>query len=166
MLWNELEKVLIIKHFVATPRPIEVIQPCNPSPCGRNAECSEQRGAASCTCILDYIGNPYIECKPECTVNSECPNDKACINNKCKDPCPGVCGVHATCHVTNHVPQCTCDPGYAGNAFVACRRVTSRKFVMHRLQFRKYEYTECLILIFSTSSHWKNWPLQSFTLWK
>ena len=113
--------------FLATPRPIEVIQPCNPSPCGTNAECSELRGAASCRCILDYIGNPYVECKPECTVNSDCPNDKACVNNKCKDPCPGVCGIHASCHVTNHIPQCTCDPGYSGNAFVACTRVTTCK---------------------------------------
>ena len=113
--------------FVATPRPIEVIQPCNPSPCGVNAECSENRGAASCRCILDYVGNPYVECKPECTVNSECPRDKACINNKCGDPCPGVCGAHATCSVTNHVPLCKCDPGYTGNAFVSCSRITTRE---------------------------------------
>ena len=121
------------KSFLATPRPIEVVQPCNPSPCGTNAQCSEQRGAASCTCILDYIGNPYVECKPECTVNSECPRDKACINNHCEDPCPGVCGQHATCRVANHIPQCTCDPGYSGNPFVSCTRVTTRKFLPVRL---------------------------------
>ena len=114
--------------LLATPRPIEVIQPCNPSPCGQNAECIERGVAASCKCILDYIGNPYIECKPECTVNSECPNDKACVNKKCKDPCPGICGVHATCSVTKHIPQCACDPGYFGNAFIACTRVTTCKF--------------------------------------
>ena len=83
------------------PRPIKVVQPCNPFSCGINAECSENRGAASCRCILDYVGNPYVECKPECTINPECPRDKACINNKCGDPCPGVCGAHATCSVTN-----------------------------------------------------------------
>ena len=126
-------RVLIIKfknfksNILATPRPVEIIQPCNPSPCGTNAECSELRGAASCRCILDYIGNPYVECKPECTTNAECPNNLACINNHCKDPCPGVCGVHATCRVANHIPQCTCDPGYSGNAFVACTRVTTCK---------------------------------------
>ena len=114
-----------------TPRPIEIIQPCNPSPCGINAQCSEQRGAASCRCILDYTGNPYVECKPECTTNSECPNDKACVNNKCTDPCPGVCGIHASCRVTNHLPQCTCDPGYTGNPFVSCRRQTTRKFLIN-----------------------------------
>ena len=108
-----------------TQRPPEIIQPCNPSPCGRNAECSERNGAASCTCIRDYIGNPYIECKPECTVNAECPRDKACINQHCIDPCPGVCGSHASCFVTNHLPLCKCDPGYTGDAFVACTRITT-----------------------------------------
>ena len=125
-IWFDTILNLII--FAATPRPIEVIQPCNPSPCGTNAQCSEQRGAASCRCILDYIGDPYVECRPECTVNSECPRDKACVNNHCTDPCPGVCGVHASCRVANHVPQCTCDPGYSGNPFVSCTRVTSRKY--------------------------------------
>ena len=127
-VYNWFDTILNLIIFAATPRPIEVIQPCNPSPCGTNAQCSEQRGAASCRCILDYIGDPYVECRPECTVNSECPRDKACVNNHCTDPCPGVCGVHASCRVANHVPQCTCDPGYSGNAFIACTRVTTCKF--------------------------------------
>ena len=59
-----------------------VVHPCNPSSCGMNAECFENRGAASCSCILDYVGNPYVECKPEFTINPECPRDKACNNNK------------------------------------------------------------------------------------
>jgi len=108
-----------------TSRPVETIQPCNPSPCGTNAVCTENRGAASCTCIQDYTGNPYIECKPECIVNAECPRDKACINQHCVDPCPGVCGSFASCFVANHVPSCKCDPGYTGDAFIACQRVTT-----------------------------------------
>ena len=119
-----------ILFLIATARPVEVIQPCNPSPCGRNAECSERRGAASCRCIRDYIGNPYIECKPECIVNAECPRDKACVSQHCRDPCPGVCGLHASCSVANHAPQCRCDPGYEGDAFVACRRITTRKLFL------------------------------------
>ena len=119
--------------FVATKRPVQIIQPCNPSPCGVNAECTERNRAASCKCIRDYIGNPYVKCKPECVTNSECPRDKACVNQHCVDPCPGVCGAHATCRVTSHAPQCTCDPGYTGNAFIACQRITTSKF---------YHYTE------------------------
>jgi len=37
--------------------------------------------------------------------------DKACIQQKCKDPCPGVCGSNARCSVYNHVPTCTCIEG-------------------------------------------------------
>ncbi len=107
---------------------MEVAQPCNPSPCGINALCNDISGAASCTCIRDYTGNPYIECKPECVVNAECPRHLACVNQHCVDPCPGVCGVYATCSVQNHFPVCRCDPGYEGNAFVACSRFTTRKF--------------------------------------
>lgn len=113
--------------FLATQRPIPVIQPCNPSPCGINAECTERNRAASCKCIRDYIGNPYVECKPECITNNECPRDKACVNQHCVDPCPGVCGAHATCQANNHRALCRCDPGYTGDAFVSCQRITTRK---------------------------------------
>ena len=108
-----------------TERPIEIIEPCNPSPCGINAQCSERRGAAACKCIQDYIGNPYIECKPECIVNSECPAEKACINQHCKDPCPGVCGHNADCYVSNHIPNCRCVSGFTGDAFTTCQRITT-----------------------------------------
>ena len=116
----------LLKSVLATVRP-EVIEPCNPSPCGINANCQSTARAASCTCIPGYIGNPYIECKPECVVNSECPRNLACIAQKCKDPCSGLCGVYASCYVSNHLPLCKCDPGYTGDAFVACQRITTRK---------------------------------------
>ena len=115
-------------NVVITGTVLPVIpEPCNPSPCGINAVCSELGLTASCTCIRDYTGNPYIECKPECVVNAECARHLACVNQHCVDPCPGVCGYHATCHVTNHIAQCTCDPGYTGDAFTACSRITTRK---------------------------------------
>ena len=81
-LFRKNTECSLIFGFIATPRPIEVVQPCNPSPCGINAEYSENRGAASCRCILDYVGNPYVECKPEFTINPECPRDKSCNNHK------------------------------------------------------------------------------------
>merc|ERR1719310_1816694 len=86
-----------------TPRP-EIIDPCRPSPCGINAECRERQGAASCTCLPGLQGNPYIECKPECSINPDCPINLACIRNKCVDPCPGVCGIRASCRVQSHSP--------------------------------------------------------------
>ena len=110
---------------VTTSLRPEIIDPCRPSPCGINAECRERNGAASCTCLPGLFGDPYVECKPECTINPECPVDKACVRQKCVDPCPGVCGAHSTCSVNNHAPTCRCDPGYTGDPFTACYRVTT-----------------------------------------
>jgi len=105
----------------AAPAPAEEnINPCNPTPCGANAVCREQSRAGSCVCLPEYIGNPYEGCRPECVLNTDCPSNKACIRNKCQDPCPGTCGQNADCQVVNHLPACTCRPGYTGNPFQYC----------------------------------------------
>ena len=114
------------------PRP-EIIDPCNPSPCGINAVCNERARAASCQCLPGLQGDPYVECKPECTINQECPSNLACISQKCKDPCPGVCGSFATCSVRNHNPNCVCEQGYAGDPFRACSRITTREDFIVRI---------------------------------
>ena len=77
--------------------------PCNPSPCGANAKCEERNNAASCTCLPEYSGDPYVECRPECILNQDCPYTKTCLRNKCIDPCPGLCGANAECVVAMHV---------------------------------------------------------------
>jgi hypothetical protein len=106
------------------PKPPETepvkTDPCNPSPCGANAQCDN----GVCTCLPEYQGDPYRGCRPECVLNSDCTRDKACIRNKCTDPCPGTCGQNAECAVINHIPTCSCIQGYTGNAFVLCTRVT------------------------------------------
>lgn len=95
--------------------------PCTPSPCGINAVCKERNGAGSCSCIPEYHGDPYYECRPECVMNSDCLRTLACINNKCVDPCPGTCGLNAECRIVNHSPSCSCIPGYVGDPLNACR---------------------------------------------
>lgn len=107
--------------LVVTPVREESRNPCNPSPCGSNAVCKERNGAGSCTCLPDYFGDPYSGCRPECVTNSDCPRVRACVNNKCADPCPGVCGIDAECYVVNHSPSCACRPGYTGDPFTQCR---------------------------------------------
>lgn len=106
------------------PQPIPVVQeqrtPCIPSPCGANAQCREQNGAGACVCLPDYVGNPYEGCRPECVLNSDCPSDRACIRNKCQDPCPGTCGRNAECQVINHLPSCSCLQGFTGDPFRYC----------------------------------------------
>lgn len=111
--------------------PLVVIEeprnPCNPSPCGSNAVCKERAGAGSCTCLVGYFGDPYTGCRPECVTSSECAHNKACLNMKCTDPCPGTCGVNAKCSVVNHTPQCYCPSGFSGNALSICRENVPRK---------------------------------------
>lgn len=116
------------------PKPQEVFpvesDPCNPSPCGPNAQCRN----GICTCLAEYHGDPYTGCRPECVLNTDCPRNQACLRNKCKDPCPGTCGLNARCDVINHVPSCSCLEGYSGDPFVTCRLAESRQFI-HDLAF-------------------------------
>lgn len=106
-------------RFILVAEPIET-DPCNPSPCGPNAQCS---GDGVCTCLPEYQGDPYVGCRPECVVSADCARDRACMQSKCRDPCPGTCGQSAICDVINHIPMCSCPAGYTGNAFVECRPV-------------------------------------------
>lgn len=100
------------------PKPVEFDDPCNPSPCGANAHCSN----GICTCVSLYQGDPYVGCRPECVINSECLPSKACINQKCVDPCSlETCGRNAICQVFSHVPMCSCPESMTGNALVSCR---------------------------------------------
>lgn len=94
--------------------------PCIPSPCGVNAICREQNGAGACQCLPEFFGNPYEGCRHECVLNSDCPSNRACIRNKCQDPCPGNCGQNADCQVVNHLPSCTCRQGYTGDPYRYC----------------------------------------------
>lgn len=98
----------------------EETRPCQPSPCGSNAVCHEQNGAGSCQCLSNYFGNPYDGCRPECVLNSDCPSNRACIQNRCVDPCPGRCGQNAECHVISHLPSCNCRLGYNGDPYRYC----------------------------------------------
>lgn len=112
-----LRKLYLFKLFVEPPQ-IER-NPCNPSPCGVNTVCDN----GACTCLPEYFGDPYTGCRPECVLNNDCAQDKACIRNKCSDPCPGTCGQNARCSVINHIPSCSCLDGYVGNAFTLCSKI-------------------------------------------
>lgn len=98
----------------------DVVRPCTPSPCGANAVCREQNNAGACECLPEYLGNPYEGCRPECTINSDCPSNRVCTQNKCVEPCRGLCGANADCHVSQHIPVCECFRGYVGNPYKYC----------------------------------------------
>lgn len=93
--------------------------PCQPSPCGTYGICREINNHAICSCKENYFGSPP-NCRPECIVSADCMPNLACLHQKCKDPCPGTCGINAKCLVVNHNPICSCNPGYIGDPFVRC----------------------------------------------
>lgn len=136
---TQIECIFVVSH------PTENPDPCHPSPCGSNAICKERNGAGSCTCLPEYIGDPYTGCRPECVLSSECPQNKACINNKCVNPCIGVCGPNAECRVINHAPSCSCIADYVGNPLVACHPPPPPPPPRRKLLFLHYEY-EGLVL--------------------
>lgn len=119
---NEYMTVIFMKPFLAPP-PIhvepQIVNPCVPSPCGPNSQCRDVGSAPSCSCLPNFFGSPP-NCRPECTINSECSSNLACINQKCVDPCPGSCGIIAECNVFNHIPTCSCPEGYTGDPFSSC----------------------------------------------
>lgn len=92
---------------------------CIPNPCGAHSQCREINGQAVCSCLSNYIGEPP-SCKPECILNSDCNSNKACVNHKCINPCPGPCGEKAECKVFNHNPICSCHSGFTGDPFTRC----------------------------------------------
>lgn len=97
----------------------EVKDPCKPSPCGPYSTCDARHDQAICSCLPQYFGNaPH--CRPECITSSECPLDKACVKQRCIDPCINACGANAECRVHHHSPYCECLRGYQGDPFVLC----------------------------------------------
>lgn len=101
-----------------TPRPIT--NPCEPSPCGPFSQCRVVGSTPACSCLPNYIGQPP-NCRPECTINAECPSNRACRNERCQDPCPGACGQNADCRVVNHAAVCTCPQGFIGDPSSVCQ---------------------------------------------
>lgn len=112
-------------HVTATPHPNVPTNPCQPSPCGPNADCQVRSESPACSCLPNYIGAPP-NCRPECTINPECSSQLACINQRCADPCPGSCGYNAKCTVVNHTPVCSCDVGHSGDPFTGCSPIQGR----------------------------------------
>lgn len=129
---NFVESVLerkscsIVSLYLAVIK--EYVNPCQPSPCGPNSQCRELNKQAVCSCLPEYVGTPP-SCRPECTTNSECSYDKACVNHRCVDPCPGACGSSAECRVFSHSPICTCRSGFTGNAFTLCYPIPPSKMI-------------------------------------
>lgn len=133
--------------------------PCSPSPCGPNSQCREINSHAVCSCSQGYLGMPP-NCRPECIISAECTQDKACINNKCVDPCPGTCGSNARCQVINHNPICSCSPGYTGDPFLQCLVERSEP------SLKLFHRDTNILSHFRANNRYSNWkPMHSITMW-
>lgn len=127
----------MISHFNNTfTAPAVPTDPCKQSPCGPNSQCRVINEQAVCSCLPGYIG-ASPNCRPECSVSSQCPTNKACFNRKCADPCPGTCGLNSRCETINHSPICSCTPGYTGDPFTVCSELPS-KYSMILTVYNKY----------------------------
>lgn len=98
----------------------ECVDACLITQCGANAVCKvDGYHKARCYCRDGFNGNPYERCeRPECTTDSECPNNLACKNERCVSPCE--CSPGAQCNVINHRAVCRCPPGYKGDGYTQC----------------------------------------------
>lgn len=58
-----------------------------------------------------------------CTQNSECPVEKACVNQRCVSPCEAgnPCGSGARCLPTAEGPSCSCPEGFTGDPYTLCQ---------------------------------------------
>merc|ERR1711915_837597 len=94
--------------------------PCDPSPCGPDTECTVNRlGNPICRCLAGYVPMPdtITGCKRECERDPDCSAGYICQNYKCiekPDPCdPSPCGPNTECMVTRSGnPICRCLPNY------------------------------------------------------
>lgn len=122
---------IILLHvylFIEPLQPVENKNPCVPSPCGPNSICRAIGNTPACSCQPNYIGRAP-NCRPECTINEECPSNLACQNERCVDPCPGSCGISTVCVVVKHSPVCSCQTGYTGDPFTGCNFIQCKIFL-------------------------------------
>nr|XP_027235383.1 neurogenic locus notch homolog protein 4-like [Penaeus vannamei] len=102
------------------------------NPCtGDNTACRGINHRPVCQCLPGFVGNPFIECKrplpstpsPECLSDRECPDNKACAQRECINPCilSNPCSLYAECTTRDHFPVCTCILGFTGNGYFCDR---------------------------------------------
>jgi hypothetical protein len=143
---------------------------CNPNVCdlGPNSQCQVVRNQAQCGCQDGMIGT-VPNCRPECVRNSDCPSNLACINQKCKDPCPGVCGANTQCRVVGHNPVCSCKESYTGDPYRNCVPIQRNHIIYIKMYDGNFYFNSifsscsCCVRTSQETSDFKS--LRSITLW-
>ena len=105
----------------------ECVNPCSGrNPCNYLASCNAENHNAVCTCPPGFEEDQFGNCKEirrgECYHDTECPDDRACVQNQCQDPCrlDEPCGLKAICTVSSHRAICKCPEGWGGQPFTEC----------------------------------------------
>ena len=72
--------------------------------------------------LVSVTPNP-IDVIIGCSVDVECPDYAACINQACRNPCAeqDPCAPNAFCKVIYHTPKCACPAGYIGDPQIECK---------------------------------------------
>ena len=71
----------------------------------------------------------------ECTEDSHCPGQLACLNQQCSNPCTSLpCGANANCVPEDHAAWCRCKSGYAENSAGQCVSQCEGTFCGHNAQ--------------------------------
>ena len=101
------------------------IPPCLlDDPCGAHAECYNAAHRANCRCVEGYEGDPFVGCIViGCRSDPECPNNRACQNRNCENPCVtnNPCApANVDCIVSSHIAQCACHIGFTGDPYREC----------------------------------------------
>lgn len=113
---------------------------------------------------LLFTGNAYVQCtearsplpQPECTTDSQCPSQTACINLKCANPCRlgQMCSPDQECRVSDSLPlrtvMCLCPPDTIATHDGLCRRILPQpqcKVSVLVLWERKLAYTLLFFII-------------------
>ena len=138
------EKILVPEPFSCdTDNDCSATQACrngdcvNPcavdKPCVELATCTVNNHRARCECPPGYEGDGFSSCtkirKGECEHDVDCPDNRACIQHQCLDPCVLLdpCGNEAVCETTSHRPVCRCPAGWGGNPHEGCYQYECRK---------------------------------------
>ncbi len=129
----------MVNQLLLSSEPVETPEECDPRSCGQHAIVKPVETYCVCECKPGFLGVPP-SCRPECVVTPECPLDKACVNNKCINPCADdVCGTNARCSVIHHNPICSCLVGYTGDPLDRCCKSLSKwnveVFVSYQMYF-------------------------------
>ncbi|XP_066901827.1 neurogenic locus notch homolog protein 4 [Halyomorpha halys] len=120
--WSRQLLQIFAVSFLVIRTTEAMSDPCNPSPCGTNTQCISRESRPVCVCLPGYWGNPLSYCqRGECAETRDCPGSRVCRDYRCVDICEGQCGARASCTPRNHIPVCTCPPGYTGDALTSCR---------------------------------------------